>query len=157
VTRDGREIDGKPTVKWGNNNDFNEFTALEISPSGEEEGKYDIFVNMDNIHLVNELHRERRASEHPLITYYFKYGLTLVALSMLQEHQRPQKKDGGKGDNGRRHGSEPREEDEENKGENGDERGYLARINAACIGIAAVIIPVIQRLSQGPARVLADA
>jgi hypothetical protein len=94
VTRDGREIDGKPTVQWGNNNDFNEFTALEISPSGEEEGKYDIFVNMDNIHLVNELHRERRTSEHPLITYYFKYGLTLVAPGMLQEHQRREKEGG---------------------------------------------------------------
>jgi hypothetical protein len=158
VTRDGREIDGKPTVQWGNNNEFNEFTALEINPSGEEEGKYDIFVNMDNIHLVNELHRERRTSEHPLITYYFKYGLTLVALGMLQEHQRQEKKkEGGNGRNGKPHNREASDRDEKNGTDDDDNRGYLARINAACIGVAAVIIPVIQRLSMGPARVLAEA
>jgi hypothetical protein len=157
VTRDGREIDGKPTVQWGNNNDFNEFTALEISPSGEEEGKYDIFVNMDNIHLANELRRERRASEHPLITYYFKYGLTLVALGMLQEHQRREKKEGVSGGNGRSNGREGHEKDDENETENGDDKGYLARINSACIGIAAVIIPMIQRLSTGPARIPVEA
>jgi hypothetical protein len=157
VTRDGREIDGKPTVQWGNNNDFNEFTALEISPSGDDEGKYDIFVNMDNIHLVNELHRERRGSEHPLITYYFKYGLTLVALGMLQEHQRQEKKkEGGNGRNGKANGYEACNGGEKNGTEEEDDKSYLARINAACIGIAAVIVPVIQRLSTGPARVLAE-
>jgi hypothetical protein len=152
VTRDGREIDGKPTLQWGNGNDFNEFTALEIRPSGDEEGKYDIFVNMDNIHLVSELHRERRNSEHPLIIYYFKYGLTLVALGMLQEHRRRQKAESENGHegNGRQNGRQ-----EEEPQENG--KDHLAEINAACMGIATVIIPVIQRLSQGPARVLADA
>jgi hypothetical protein len=151
VTRDGREIDGKASVKYGDGNEFNDFTALEIRP-GDEEGKYDIFVNMDNIHLVNELHRERRNSEHPLITYYFKYGLTLVALGMLQEHRRRQKAQSNNGHegNGRQNGRQ-----EEGAQENG--RDHLAEINAACMGIATVIIPVIQRLSLGPARVLADA
>jgi hypothetical protein len=87
VTRDGRMIDDKPSLRYGAGNEFNEFTALELRPA-EEEGKYDILVNMDNIHLANELRREKRTSEHPLITYYFKYGLTLVALGMLQEHRR---------------------------------------------------------------------
>jgi hypothetical protein len=151
VTRDGREIDGKPTVQYGNGNDFNQFTALEIRP-GEEEGKYDVLVNMDNIHLVNELHREKRSSEHPLITYYFKYGLTLVALGMLQEHRRRQATQQGNGNEGNgRHHCESEEDDEENG------KDHLAEINAACMGIATVIIPVIQRLSQGPARVLAEA
>ncbi len=150
VTRDDREIDGKQSGRWGDGNDFNEFTALEIRPSGEE-GKYDIFVNMDNVHLVNELHRERRSSEHPLITYYFKYGLTLVALGMLQEHRRRQSQEA---EAGRPRG---RETEEENGRENGNGSDYLAKINAACMGIATVIIPVIQRLSQGPTRVLAEA
>jgi hypothetical protein len=150
VTRDGREIDGKPSVRYGNGNEFNQFTALEIRPSGQE-GKYDILVNMDNIHLVNELHREKRTSEHPLITYYFKYGLTLVALSMLQEHRRQNAQNG----NGHERNGRPHSDQEEGTNENGKDR--LAEINGACMGIAAVIIPVIQRLSQGPARVLAEA
>jgi hypothetical protein len=157
VTRDGRVIDGKRTVQWDNKNNFNEFTALKISPSGEDEGKYDIFVNMDNIHLANALHRERRTSEHPLITYHFKYGLTLVALGMLQEHKRHEKKEGGTGTNGRPHSREASDREEEHGSQNGDDKGYLARINSACIGIAAVIIPVIQRLSHGPAQVPAEA
>jgi hypothetical protein len=154
VTRDGREIDGKATVRYGAGNNFNDFSALEIRPE-EEEGKYDVFVNMDNIHLVNELHREKRNSEHPLITYYFKYGLTLVALGMLQEHRRRQAaQEGGQEGNGRH-----RREDAEEEGEGAEENGadHLAEINAACMGIATVIIPVIQRLSKGPARVLAEA
>jgi hypothetical protein len=147
VTRDGREIDSKPSVRWDDENKFNELTALEIRP-GDEDGKYDILVNMDNIHLVNELQRERRASEHPLITYYFKYGLTLVALGMLQEHRRRQNAQNG-------HGGEENGGHAEGAEENG--KDHLAEINAACMGIASVIVPVIQRLSQGPARVLAQA
>jgi hypothetical protein len=152
VTRDGREIDGNRTLQWriGLASNFDEFTALEINPSGEEEGKYDILINMDNIYLVNELHRERRTSEHPLITYYFKYGLTLVAMGMLYDYKRRQNQ---KTKNGRPQGREP---DEENRHENSNGTDYLAEINAACVGIATVIIPVIQRLSLGPARVLAE-
>lgn len=150
VTRDGREIDGKATIQWGSNNNFNEFTALEIRPSGEVEGKYDIFINMDNIHLVNELHRERRTSEHPLITYYFKYGLTLVAMGMVYEYKRRQNQETKKGQ------AQDPEAEEENGRENGNGKDYLAEISAACMGIATVIIPVIQRLSQGPGRVLAE-
>jgi hypothetical protein len=152
VTRDGREIGGKPTLQWGIGlaSNFHELTALEINPSGEEEGKYDILINMDNIYLVNELHRERRTSEHPLITYYFKYGLTLVAMGMLYEYKRRQNQ---KGKNGRPQG---REIEEVNGRENDNGKDYLTEINAACMGIAAVIIPVIQRLSSGPARVLVE-
>jgi hypothetical protein len=153
VTRDGREIDGKPSVGWDNENKFNDFTALEIRP-GDEEGKYDILVNMDNIHLVNELHREKRTSEHPLITYYFKYGLTLVALGMLQEHRRCEKV---QTDNGHSHEGDGRQNGGQEEGAQENGKDHLAEINAACMGIAAVIIPVIQRLSTGPARVLAEA
>ena len=38
-----------------------------------------------------------------------------------------------------------------------DDKFPLAEINAASIGISTVIIPIVQRLSQGPARVLAEA
>ena len=145
VTRDGREVDGKKSVPWGT--DFNKLTALEIRPAGDE-GKYDIFVNMDNIHLLDELHRERRSSEHPLIAYYFKYGLTLVALGMLQEHRRREA-------NAESNDGLPANSNDDN--EEAKPRDYLADINAACMGIASVIIPVIQQLSQGPGRVGAGA
>jgi hypothetical protein len=150
VTRDGREIDGKLSKTWESRN-FDDFTALEIVPAGEE-GKYDIYINMDNIHLVNELHREKRSSERPVIGYYFKYGLTLVALGMLHEHRRHQdaQQRNGHAGSSRHHG-----EQGEDAQENG--RDYLAEINIACMGIATVIIPVIQRLSQGPARIPSEA
>jgi hypothetical protein len=159
VTRDGREIDGKPSIRWGDGNTFDEFTALEIRPSGEAEGRYDILVNMDNIHLANELRRERRTSEHPLITYYYKYGLTLIALAMLQERRKHEREEeeAAVETNGRPRHNRRQEEPDQEEEEEANGADYLAEINAACIGIAAVIVPVIQRLSQGPARVLAEA
>ncbi len=146
-------IDDKPSIRYGDGNEFDEFTALEIRPA-EDEGKYDILVNMDNIHLANELRREKRTSEHPLITYYFKYGLTLVALGMLQEHRRHEKTDenNGTGTNGRH----PRHRVEQERDVE-DVKDHLAEINGACMGIASVIIPVIQRLSLGPANLAAEA
>ena len=59
VTRDGREVDGR-RVSWGT--DFNKLTALEIRPAGDE-GKYDIFVNMDNIHLLDRGPHQRTSEQ----------------------------------------------------------------------------------------------
>ena len=84
------------------------------------------------------------------MTYYFKYGLTLVALGMLQEHRRGQSRAPHNGKAGGKHAEADQEE------EGGDGTDHLAKINAACVGIAAVIVPVIQRLSQGPVPVLAE-
>jgi len=118
--------------------DFNKFSGLKVQTSGE--GGFDIFINMDNIHLLSEIKRERQLSEHDVIRYWFKYGLALVAMGMIQEYKRS--KQGDK--NNERIGD----------ADNGEESGstYLDGIGKASAGIARVIIPVIRRLSQGPPK-----
>lgn len=118
--------------------DFDKFSGLKVKTSGE--GGFDIFINMDNIHLLTEIKREKQLSEHDVIRYWFKYGLALVAMGMIQEHRRSTQ------DN--KNNEHIGEED------NGEESGntYLDDIGKASAGIARVIIPVIRRLSQGPPK-----
>ncbi len=145
VTRDGRAIDGISSVKWIDREGFDEFTALQIEPSGED-GQFDIYINMDNIHLHNELRRESRTSEHPLITYYFKYGLLLIAMGMLHENKRNGSGNGHVESNGNPANCEVRDSNDSD---------YLQEINDACKGIATVIVPVVQRLSASAEKTLA--
>jgi len=74
-----------------------------------------------------------------VIRYWFKYGLALVAMGMIQEYRRAKESDNnGEGKNGTNR--------EESKG------NYLEEIGKASAGIARVIVPVIRRLSQGPPK-----
>lgn len=100
--------------------------------SGDDD-TLDIFVNMDNIHLRNEIAR-RRAMDPKLLGYWFKYGLAFLALGMLNEQrQRQQHRDDT--------------ETEETPDETGSD--ILARIEEACRGLAVTVIPVIYQLSRG--------
>jgi hypothetical protein len=64
---------------------FGEYSALQLR-SGEND-ELDILVNMDNIYLRNEIAR-RKALEPELIRYWFRWGLVLLALGMLNHQKR---------------------------------------------------------------------
>lgn len=76
--------------EWGQY-DFDKFSGLKVQTSGE--GGFDIFINMDNIHLLSEIKRENQVSEHAVIRYWFRYGLALVAMGMIQEYRRSKQSD----------------------------------------------------------------
>lgn len=116
--------------------DFDKFSGLKVQSSGE--GGFDIFINMDNIHLLSEIKRENQVSEHDVIRYWFKYGLALVTMGMIQEYRRTKDSDKNNGERAAKV--------EESKD------SYLEDIGKASAGIARVIIPVIRRLSQGPPK-----
>ncbi|MCH7685450.1 MAG: hypothetical protein IH899_02000 [Planctomycetes bacterium] len=127
VTKDGRRIDGRPTKIWDDLEfDSDQHSAAVIEDNGED--GIDVYINMDNIHLLNQLQRETSPSDHPLFSDWYRYGMLLSALAMLQEERRRQK----------------------NAGEsNGNSNGTLIPI--ASSGLASVIIPMIRRLHSGPA------
>ncbi len=123
--------------EWGEY-DFSKFSALKVQTSGE--GGFDIFINMDNIYLLSEIKHERQLSEHDVIRYWFKYGLALITMGMIQEYRRSKHEEKNK----------ERIGDADNDEESGNT--YLDGIGKASVGIARVIIPVIRRLSQGPPK-----
>lgn len=134
VTRDGREIDGKTTLSW-EQKDFNEFSAATVD---ESDKGLDVYINMDNIHLLNQLKRETQPANHPLLMYWFRYGLLLSVMGMMQEQKRRQS---GK------EGKEPKYGD---TSENGVDTDSLQAVEAASSGIASVVVPIIHRLARGP-------
>lgn len=132
----GSQLTGVPSVievrqaQWAKHG-FDETSALVIK-RGEGE-QLDFFVNVDNIYLRNEIMR-RKSTEKTLIEYYFKYGLSLLALGIL--HIRRE--------------SVGKVEEEATEGE---ETGWPPQavkdeVAAACRGSAVTIVPIIIQLGK---------
>ncbi|HHT9134923.1 MAG TPA: hypothetical protein ACFYD2_08465 [Candidatus Avalokitesvara rifleensis] len=132
----GTMLTGLPNIvevkrdEWARHN-FNEQSALELK-CGEDD-TLDMFINMDNIHLRNEIAR-RRNVEPDLLQYWFKYGLCLLALGILYQQRQ----------------SQQHPDSLTNLGAN-DEHGTenFESIAEACRGLAVTVIPVISQLSRG--------
>lgn len=132
----GSQLTGIPNVievrqeQWAKY-EFGETSALVIK-RGEGE-QLDFFVNMDNIYLKNEIMR-RKSTEKTLIEYYFKYGLSLLALGILHI---------------KRESAEKTEEEITEKEEAGwPPQTVKDDIAAACRGSAVTIIPIIIQLGK---------
>lgn len=106
---------------------FNEHSAVELKAGDDD--VLDLYLNMDNLHLRNEIVR-RRQLDPDVIRYWFKYGMMLLALGMLYHHRQ------------QRLGNE--DSDEIARGEGED----FAAIADACKGLAVTLIPVIAQLGQ---------
>ncbi len=112
--------------------DFNETSALAIRRG--EEKQLDFFINMDNIYLKNEIAR-RKSTEKTLIEYYFKYGLSLLALGILHI---------------KRDSIEEQEEEVPEGEETAEWPTQIVRdeIAETCRGAALTIIPIIIQLGK---------
>jgi hypothetical protein len=110
------------------------YSSLRISHS--DDGGYDFFLNVDNAFLLTELTRAKE-DDRPLVKFWFKYGLALCALGMIQEGKR------------RAESSEPKENGDSDNTDQVDGED-LQRIAVYCNGLARVIVPVIRTLYRGP-------
>ena len=111
---------------------FNENSALAIK-HGNDDGAIDIYVNMDNLHLRNEIARRRDMSPE-ILQYWFKYGLLLLALGMLyRDRQR----------NPRKQEVEGEERALDGVADDGES------ISKACEGLAITVIATISGLNKG--------
>ena len=95
---------------------------------------------MENVFLTNELARAKDDAERVLLRHYYKYGLVLVALGLLQEAKRrkPMNENGG--------GLAKKDEDQFE-----DDISTIFRLSG---GIAAVIIPVVRNLAAMAAKLV---
>jgi hypothetical protein len=108
---------------------FDEISALQIKPGGDDGNELDIAVNMDNIYLKNEI-AKRKNFDAKLLGYWFKIGLVLLALGMINAEKR-------------------RNQNHNHDGNQNDEgEDIYERISRASEGIAVTIIPVISHMSK---------
>jgi hypothetical protein len=107
---------------------FNEYSALSIKPGNETADVLDIAINLDNIYLRNEI-AKRRDFDSKLLTYWFEWGLVLLALGMINAEKR-------------------RALENENNGDEREQEDMYDRIGRACIGLAGTLIPVIIHMSK---------
>ncbi len=70
---------------------FDKFSALKVvktyisNPETDEaEDTYDFFINMDNIHLLNEI-KAKKTTDLIILRKQYSYALTLIGLSILHE------------------------------------------------------------------------
>ena len=113
---------------------FSSLDSMRVLQDGN--GGYDFFLNVDNSFLLTELSRSGGA-EKLLIKYWFKYGLALCGLGMLQQYRSDHVSNGlGTGETEE---SEPQSTQEP-----------IDLVNGAMAGLARVIVPVVRRLYKGP-------
>ena len=121
--------------RWGTMDPpFSGLDSLRVRPDGE--GGYDFFLNVDNSFLVTELSRSGSIDKE-LMRYWFKYGLVLCGLGMLQQYRTG-------------HSSNGQGDSESEDAENQLEQEPIELVNGAMTGLARVIIPVVRRLYRGP-------
>jgi hypothetical protein len=111
---------------------FDETTALKLKHGDDD--TIDMYINMDNLHLRNEIAR-RRTFDPDLLRYWFKYGLCLLTLGMLYEYRQSRREGGEATDQGAN--------GDENEGE------MFGRIAEAAEGLAVTVIPTIAQLGKG--------
>lgn len=120
---------GLPNVQEVRRDQWAEFGFTEISAvqlrSGEDDS-IDMYINMDNIYLRNEIAR-RRDVDPALLAHWFKWGLCFLALGIL-------------------HREETREA--ENGDKEADSVSTFEAIGKASEGLAITVIPVMAKLAQ---------
>jgi hypothetical protein len=124
--------------KWPNNK-FNEHSGLRFD-GGIEGQPLEAFVNMENVFLTNELARAKDEAERVLLRHYYKIGLVLVALGLLQEAKRPKPVADDTDESPKKDGDQFEED-----------RSTICRLSG---GIAAVIIPVVRNLATIAAKLI---
>ncbi len=108
--------------------DFDEMSAIKIVPGNETGDVLDISINVDNIYLRNDI-AKRKNIDANLLIYWFKWGLVLLALGMINSEKRLKN-------------------DDENNVEENEKEDMYERVGRACMGIAATLIPVIYHMGK---------
>jgi hypothetical protein len=121
--------------KWVDHK-FDEYSGLRFT-GGHDEEPLEAYVNVDNVFFVNELVGARDDAERVLLRYYYKFGMVLVALGMLQEAKRRR----------------PEEPESANLSADDLLSQDLQAVARFSGGVAAVIVPVVRNLAAAAARI----
>jgi hypothetical protein len=112
---------------------FTQNDALRIVRGGG--GDFDYYINLDNTYLLTELSKTKE-HDKALIVYWFKWGIVVCAMGMMQHSRRM---------TGGTNGQKPIPSD---TGE--IDTDVVDVVNQTGNGLASVIIPVIRNLHRGP-------
>jgi hypothetical protein len=119
-------------AEWGKHTPaFSADEAFRVRPDGE--GGHDFYINLDCKQLITFLKASKEDQE--LIVYWFKWGLTLCALGMMQAF-----------DSNGAVAPSTEDDDEDTVSVAPD---WLEIVNRSTNGIAPVIIPIIRSLYKG--------
>jgi hypothetical protein len=110
---------------------FDSYEAVRIKHDGQ--GGYDYYVNIDNAFLITELNRAKDETK-PQVRFWFESGLVISAVGMIKHHRQLAEQLVATSGNGRHDPEEPAED--------------LEQVNAACNGLARVIVPLIGSLGR---------
>ncbi len=109
---------------------FDDYSGIQFG--GGVDGKpLEAYVNMDNRYLQHEKTRAKDAADQKLLNYYYKFGLTILALGLIHEAMR----------NGHRTG------DGSGEAAKLTARDAYQKLNPVLGGLASVVIPVVRRLA----------
>ncbi len=122
------EVYQKDWAKYG----FGPYHGLLVRHGdGDSADELDVFINMDNQYLKNELVRRRSLGEN-VVKGWFKYGLLLLAIGMVYRQRQLD------------------ESDSAGDGTGTEERGDadFEAISAASAGLAVTVVPLIAQMSK---------
>lgn len=111
---------------------FTELSAVKVKHN--DKGGVDLFVNMDNLFLKNEIHR-RRKLEPEMVKHWFKWGMALLVVGMLYDQRNAAN-------------AAKKEGEEERKPEDNSSDEFKI-IERACQGLAVTIVPVMVQVGLG--------
>jgi len=108
---------------------FDDYSGL-VFKGGVNGAPLEAYVNMDNRYLQHEKVKAKDESEQKLLNYYYKYGLTILALGLVHEALRVA--------------------NHSTNGSNGkiSTRDACEQVNPILGGLASVVIPVVRRLAK---------
>lgn len=110
--------DGRTGHQWDEQG-FTQHSALKVK--GSDEDGYDFFINVDNIHLHNEL-KSAKERDVETLTAKYKFALVLIGIALLN-------------------GRYPKKSDE-------DEMDLFSFIEETSMALSPVILPMIQSLGS---------
>ena len=102
--------------------DFTDKSALDLKPYS---GSYEVYVNMDNCYLQNELLTNKK-EEAEVLKMQFKWGLALIAWSMIVKF----------------------EKDTPTEGKDDKKPGFIESVRETSKGIAMVLLPLINSMGS---------
>jgi hypothetical protein len=111
---------------------FTATTGLRIKHAAKPEDGYDFLLNVDNASLQHQI-AKARPGDAELVRYWYKWGMALCAMGMMQ--QVPERSD---------------DKDDKDDEESDKLRLSLETIGLHSDGLARVIVPVIRTLKTGP-------
>jgi len=118
---------------------FDDYSGIELRGGANGE-PMEAVVNMDNRYFQHEKVHAKDEAEQKLISYFYKYGITILALGIVHEVLRVENRESAVDGNGKKQEMTIRD--------------AAQKINPYLGGLASVVIPVVKRLATTASKAI---